>query len=287
MLLMNLALGEEPYQEDKVVSGFRFSTQQSISGTGFMSSYRCLNNGSLILKSHSSGSGSYSSDSNLLDEYFTLSNIVYQDYTSSTNRVKFNDNVSAAYFPTTIDLGGSARIGPIKSTWSDSTLAGNSYGTAIRADFDHANALVKNMATEISESSLDSLETTTTYTSGSFEASMELNSAFNGTAQLSATELERNRPEDRGTPKTDMDEYYRGSFSLTKKMKIAEKSTYSEDDDDWASCCIEGYKTMPTYYKRGSVRLWLRCQWGLRLHLLQDANDSRIPEGLLGICIEG
>lgn len=246
---MDLALSEEAFVENKKASGLKFYTQQSISGNGFMSAYRCFNSDPNILKSHSSGSGAYSSDSNILDEDIVLSNMIYEDYSSSKRSVKFNDNVSAAYFPTTISPGGSARFGPIKSTWSDSTQAGNHGGAVMKAAFDSAKSLVKHMATEVSGFlSIDAIERS----AGSFEACMELNSAFNGTAQLSATVLDQSQPDDWGTPETAMDEYYRGAFSLTKKMKISQKRSRSTGVDDWMPCCIDGYKSMATYYQRGT-----------------------------------
>lgn len=223
----------------------RFEAQQSISGNGIMSSYRCFHNDPLILKSHSSGSGAYSSDSRILAEDITVSNIKYEDYSSSTQRVNLNDSVRAAYFPTTINLQGSASFGPVKSTWSDSTLAGNRGGAAIRARFDHANALVTETTTKIS--GLQSLETIRN-SAGSFEASMELNSAFNGTAQLSVITKDTNKR----APTTNLDELYIGTFSLSKTMKLAEKRTWSATEDDWQQCCIDGYKSLPTYYQRGT-----------------------------------
>lgn len=246
-----MALSEEAYVEPKDAKVLRFYTQQSISGNGFMSAYRCFNSDPIVLKSHSSGSGAYSSDSNILDEDIVLSNMVYEDYLSSKRSVNFNDNVSAAYFPTTVSPGGSARFGLIKSTWSDSTQAGNRGGATMKAAFGSARSLVKHMATEVS--GIQSIETIQDSTgTGSFVASMELNSAFNGTAQLSATVLDQSQSEDWGTPETAMDEYYRGTFSLTKKMKISQKRSRSTEMDDWMPCCIDGYKSMATYYQRGT-----------------------------------
>lgn len=245
LIVIGSALGEEAFEEPKEASGMRFEANQSISGNGIMSSYRCFHNDPLILKSHSSGSGTYSSDSSILAEDIVISNIKYEEYSSSTQRVNFNDSVSAAYFPTTIDLQGSARFGPVKTSWSDSTLAGNRGGAAIKASFDHANALVKETVTKIS--GLESLETIQN-SAGSFEASMELNSAFNGTAQLSVITKDR----DERVPITTMDELYMGTFSLAKTMKLAEERTWSATEDDWQQCCIEGYASLPTYYQRGT-----------------------------------
>lgn len=245
LMVMDLALGEEAYEEPKEALGMRFEAQQAISGNGIMSSYRCFHYYPLVLQSHSSGSGSYSSDSSILAEDITVSNIKYEEYSSSTQRINFNDSVRAAYLPTTIDLQGSARFGPIKSTWSDSTRAGNRGGEAIRARFDHANALVKETRTKIS--GLESLETIQN-SAGSFEASMELNSAFNGTAQLSVI----TKDPDKRAPTTNLDELYMGTFSMAKTMKLVDKKIRSEEEDDWQQCCINGYASLPTYYKRGT-----------------------------------
>lgn len=254
LIMIGSALGEEAYEEPKEVRGTRFEAQQSISGNGIMSSYRCFQDDPLILKSHSSGSGSYSSDSSILAEHIVISNSNYGDYSSSTQRISFNDTVRAAYFPTTIYLKGSARFGPVKSTWSDTTLAGNRDrrvgdedrgGASIKASFDHANALVKETVTKIS--GMESLETIQK-SAGSFEASMELNSAFNGTAQLNVI----TKDPDKRVPITTMDELYMGTFSLAKTMKLANKRTWSATEDDWQQCCIEGYASLPTYYQRGT-----------------------------------
>lgn len=85
---------------------------------------------------------------------------------------------------------------------------------AIRASFDDANSLVIEMTAKISVYQNTNL-------GGGFEGSLKLNSAFNGTEQLS---LISKKP-DRHVPTLMLDEYYRGAFSLVKALTLSATKT--------------------------------------------------------------
>jgi hypothetical protein len=90
---------------------------------------------------------------------------------------------------------------------------------------------------------------------------MDLKASFNGTGRFGMVEAE---VDDKFSPSPDdlrpshkdskvlVDEFYRGAFSLEKKMVISIKATYTQDDDDWLPCCFGGYLTEPAYYQKGS-----------------------------------
>jgi hypothetical protein len=85
--------------------------------------------------------------------------------------------------------------------------------------------------------------------SGNYDASIYLNAAFNGTARYGMIMAD---PDGQRHSKTMIDEFYRGSFSLEKKMKISIKRTSTAKDDDWLPCCFGGYIIEPAYYQKGS-----------------------------------
>jgi hypothetical protein len=97
--------------------------------------------------------------------------------------------------------------------------------------------------------------------SGTYDASMDLKASFNGTGRFGMVMAEIDdkfspspndlRPSHKDS-RTLVDEFYRGSFSLEKKMTISIKKPYTQDDDDWLPCCFGGYITEPAYYQKGS-----------------------------------
>jgi hypothetical protein len=232
---MDLAQGEY-YEENNSIIGMRFDAQQSISGLGIASSYRCIQTDPLMLKSQSSGSGYYSSNSVIIGKKDVDISGTDDEYKSSGREVKFKENMSSAYLPTTTAAIGSFVTGPTKYKWSDITSEGNIGGVGMKISFSEADSLVKEISAEISgKQTIDRIHES----SGSFKAGMELNSAFNGTAQVSAIYKDQNET----VPVAMLDEYYRGAFSLVKKMKISEKSTESGADEDELlelPCCFGG-----------------------------------------------
>jgi hypothetical protein len=239
IILIDLALSED-YEDEKTISGMMFNAHQSVSGLGMVSTYRCLQSDPSIIKSLSGGNGFYSSDLIFSGKKNVDVSKKTEDYISSGTEYNFKDNESSAYLPINLSPLGSFITGPVKYKWYDVTLAGNSGGLALKTTFSDASSLVKEMSTTVSGvQKISEFEES----SGSFKASMSLNSAFNGKAQISMTD----KIEGRSVPITVLDESYRGSFSLTEKMTASFKgSKRSEEDDKWLPCCFGGFIDMPS-----------------------------------------
>jgi len=256
LIVMSSALGDEEYATSEIF-GSKFSSQQTISGEGIMSSYRCIKIDPLVIKSHGGGSGFSDSDLFILGRNDVDFSSSREDYISSGREIEFNENISSAYFPVTIDFMGSFRTVPIRSTWSDRTLAGNIGGTAMEASFDEARSLVKEMSTKISGSQI--IETIDNF-EGDFAISMKLNSAFNGTVQLNMISKNSDRP----VPTTMLDEYYKGAFSLANAMAISGKRTSTKTEGGDLPCCFAGYGDMnPMDRENKSTGCIFNCSFDL------------------------
>ena len=239
MMSIGLALADEELYDNTETTGLRFDSNQTVEGFGIASSYRCMGPLDLVLHSHSSGSGVYSSESR---SYVRNDTIVEGSPVSfsENNSVGLQEITSNAYSPTKLDYPGSFRSEPISSLWSDSTflIAGKEDVSVLKASFDQVQALNKEMTTKISSGA--SYEDLTQQSYGSFASSMKLNAVFNGTAQIGAYV---------GTVSGNnndvlLDEYYRGTFTISKKMEIALKSSLLQEEDEWLPCCSGGWDNM-------------------------------------------
>lgn len=237
--LMSIGLAvDEGYTETITKEGLRFDSNQTVEGFGIASTYRCMESLDRVLHSHSSGSGVFTSESKATVRDGVVAKITQDSFKLDTG-IGLQENTSNAYSPTKLNFPGSFRSGPITSLWSDSTFlsAGNDNVNALEASFDQAQALNKEMTTKVS--GIGSYEDILSSTS--FAGSMELNAVFNGTAQIGAYVGPLN-----GTnPDVLMDEYYRGTFTISKKMKIGFKSTLRQDEEEgWLPCCSGGWGNM-------------------------------------------
>ena len=105
-------------------------------------------------------------------------------------------------------------------------------------------ALSKEMTTKISGGG--SYEELTDLKS-SFVGSMKLNAVFNGTAQIGAYA----GPINGTNPDVLMDEYYRGTFTISKKMEIGFLFNKKiPDEEDWLPCWLGGWNDMNNSDKR-------------------------------------
>ncbi len=239
LMSVGLALADDEIYDITNTTGLRFDSNQTVEGFGIASSYRCMGPLDLVLHSHSSGSGVSSSESRSYvrnDEIVEGSPVSF----SENNSVGLQEITSNAYSPTKLNYPGSFRSEPISSLWSDSTFlfAGKDNVTVLKASFDQVQALNKEMTTKISSGA--SYEDLTQQSYGSFASSMKLNAVFNGTGQIGAYV---------GTVRgnnTDvlLDEYYRGTFTISKNMEIALKSSLLQEEDEWLPCCSGGWINM-------------------------------------------
>jgi hypothetical protein len=258
LLLTGLAYAQEE-EEDYVLEGIIFSSDQSASGIGIANSYLYLAANPQVLRSHSSGSGAYDYESTISLNSGIEVRANFDDYLSTDRNITLQEHVSAANAAVKLDLPGSFRSMPINSLWRDDARAENIGGAAVIARFGEARSLSKEVVLiTAGTANYDDLVQSQERITGSSYVSMALSAAFNGTARLGmdVAEIDEKAMPDiiqpsRRNSRTLIDEVYRGSFSIEKKMQTSVKKTATINDDDWLPCCFGGYLTEPTYYRKG------------------------------------
>jgi hypothetical protein len=85
-----------------------------------------------------------------------------------------------------------------------------------------------------------------TSSSTSFAGSMDLNVVFNGTGQIGAYlgPLDGKNPDILTDRYYLVDNYYRGAFTISNKMKIGYKATLKQVEAEWMPCCYGGWASM-------------------------------------------
>jgi hypothetical protein len=243
LLSIGSALNTEIYDETKMEEGLSFNSNQTVEGFGIASSYLCMDSANRVLHSHSSGSGVFTSESKALVREGLVAKLNPGSFALNTG-VGYQENASKAYSPTRLDFPGSFSSRPISSLWSDSTIlfAGGDNATALEAKFDQLQALNKEMKTTASGTgNYEDLSSSTT-----FAGNMDLNVVFNGTGQIAAYvgPLNGNNHDILADRYYLVDEYYRGAFTISNKMKIGYKATLKQEEDEWLPCCSGGWKSM-------------------------------------------
>jgi len=231
------------YSETEEI-GLSFYYNQTVDGFGITSSYMCMDSLDRVLHSHSSGSGVFSSESKAMVREGFVAKLNPGSFALNKG-IGFQENASKAYSPTRLDFPGSLRSGPINTLWSDSTIlyAGGENVTALKASFDQLQALNKEIKTTASgKGSYEEIETST-----SFAGSMDLNVVFNGTGQIGAyvgTFNGMNQDALKDERYYLIDEYYRGTYTISNKMKIGYKATLRQEEAEWLPCCYGGWASM-------------------------------------------
>jgi hypothetical protein len=291
LVSLGVALAEDAADEEMVDSGTMdpiytitegslYTADQSVTGSGFANIYNNLvvvdpddKSQVLNLKILTSGTGAYSHDSYVYvqnDSVTTYSG----DFGSSHHNITAKDDISAVYSPVNLQFPGTFKVKTIKSLWKDQTYTKN-YAGMISMDslFDYAKMLHKESTTTLYSDDhtyrayLDDTNSTT-------ESSMNIDSKFDGSAHLGVTfadvsgDISDVSGDISGIPKSKansnvlMDEDYKGSFNLTKKMNvILEKTTdygYYEANTDgsngdypWLPCaCNAGWDDMAIHDQR-------------------------------------
>lgn len=243
LLSIGSALAEEKCDETRTEEGLRFNSNQTVEGFGIASSYIHMDSVNRVLHSHSSGSGVFSSESKALVREGIVAKLNPDSFALNTG-IGYLENASRAYSPTRFDLPGSFSSRPICSLWSDSTIlfAGGDNATVLKASFDQVQALNKEMKTIASGTGAYEDATSST----SFAGSMDLNVVFNGTGQIGAYvgPLNEKHPDILTDRYYLVDDYYRGAFTISNKMKIGYKATVSKVEDEWLPCCWGGWASM-------------------------------------------
>jgi hypothetical protein len=284
---LGLALAEDVADEERVdngtmdpvttVQGYVYTADQSVSGVGFASIYGNLSSvdpdGSrpLNLRVISSGSGSYSHNSSI----YIQNNIVVNnegDFTGSNRKITSKDDISASYEGINFQIPGSFRASSIKLLWMDQTCAKNYAGIiSLNSLFDYAKMLQKESTTTMSSDQKD-YEAYVESDSSNIASSMDISSKFDGSAHLGATindvRGESQTMKDKTNSNVLIDEDYKGSFVITKKMavNIIRTTTYSDEDADdssyqWLPCnCNAGWDDMAIHDQRyHSAKAFFDC----------------------------
>lgn len=111
--------------------------------------------------------------------------------------------------------------------------------------FDNTRVLSKDIHTKVSGfESLDLINKS----SGKFDAGMKFDAAFTGTEKLGVS---LKKPDEK-TPTRLVDEYYSGTYRMTKNLRITVERTiwdYGETSEasnaiNWLPCCFGGYSDM-------------------------------------------
>jgi hypothetical protein len=243
LLSIGSALDTINYTETTEEEGLSFNSNQTVEGFGITSSYMHMDSLDRVLHSHGSGSGVFTSESKAMIREGIVAKLNPGSFALNSG-IGFQENASKAYSPTRLDFPGSFHSGLINSLWSDSTIlfAGGDNATALEASFDQVQALNKEMKT--TASGTGSYEDVTTSTS--FAGSMDLNVVFNGTGKIGAYVGPLNgKNHDILTDRYYLvDEYYKGAYTISNKMKIGYKATLRQVEDEWMPCCYGGWESM-------------------------------------------
>ena len=214
-----------------IVQGSIFTSDQSVTGTGFASVYKDLaimspDDGSQVfnLKNLASGTGAYNHESYIYLQNNTIDDNA-GDFSSADHNITVRDDTTAVYSPVSYEFPGSFNAKAIKSLWRDQTYTKN-YANMVSMDslFDYSRTLKTESTTTMYSNyhkykDIDGMVNTTTW------STMDINSQFDGSAHLGVS-LDDVRGGIGGIAKSKanstvlMDEDYRGSFNLTKKMTV-------------------------------------------------------------------
>jgi hypothetical protein len=243
LLSIGSALDTINYTETTEEEGLSFYSNQTVDGFGIASSYMHMDSENRVLHSHGSGSGVFSSESKALIREGIVTKLNPGTLALNTG-IGFQENASKAYSSTRLDFPGSFSSGPISSLWSDSTIlfAGGDNATALAASFDQLQALNKEITTKASgNGSYEEIESSTF-----FAGSMDLNVVFNGTGKIGAYVGPLNgKNHDISADRYYLvDEYYRGAYTISNKMKIGYKATLRQEIAEWLPCCYGGWASM-------------------------------------------
>lgn len=227
-----------------VESGLGFDSSQSVSGIGFTSVHSCIDADPEILQTHCSGSGSYSYDSTNRLLNFNAYDPA-NGFVSARRSIELQENTSFIYSPSLLVYGGTFKSRPIKSLWDDSITTGNGGGAFMKVGFDNTRVLSKNVHTKVSGfENLDDI----LGSSGRFDAGVKFDAAFTGNEKLDVSLRELSKK----TPTKLMDEYYSGTYKMTKNLGITVynsnwdygETSEASDAINWLPCCSGGYIDM-------------------------------------------
>jgi hypothetical protein len=241
-----------------ITQNYMYSDDQAVFGTGFAninSNFATPDPDDptpiLDLKVRRSGSGTYSHNSSIAlenDSFWSYSGDFSYNYQNITDQ----DETNAVYSEVNFQFPGSFKVKSIRSLWKDQTSSKNYAGLiSMNSRFDQAKRLKKESTTTLSADVYSSEEFIET-TNSTIGSSMNINSSFDGTAHLGAAIDDMRGYDDViAKPKPNrtllVDEDYRGTFNLSRRMavNITKTTDYADNDANYESSYYEDYPWLP------------------------------------------
>lgn len=266
-------VNNETMDIETIIQNFIYTDEQAVAGTGFAN----INDNfatqdpddrsqNLDLRVLRSGTGAYSHNSTISvqnDTYWSYSG----EFTTISQDIAAKEDTNAVYSGINLQFPGSFKTKVVKSLWKDQTCSKNHAGIiSMNSLFDYAKKLDTESTTTL-DSDVYNYEGFIETTNSTISSSMNINSSFDGSAHLGAT-LNDMPGEVGGITKSKadsavlMDEDYKGSFNLTKKMAVDIVKTtdygdyyanYESENSDypWLPCsCNQGWDDMAIHDQR-------------------------------------
>ncbi len=201
-------------------------------------------------KSNTHGAGYFQKDQNQLFQNGVRFLGDRSDYVNESKRlIRMDKDEEMVYIPMSLDFAGTLRAGPIRSLWVDRDQDHqHTIGLSIILDMDQAEVITKNLASEISGTSLDSSfrrdERTTS------RAKFDFNTSFSGRARFEVVERSPTDSERGLVDDWRRDETYIGAMTISNKLQMETKLQSKSSDDGWLDCCGGGWNSMKLSEKR-------------------------------------
>ena len=272
--MIGLILAEDVADEERVnnetmdietiIQNYIYTDDQAVAGTGFAN----INNNfatidpagmsqNLDLRVLRSGTGAYSHNSTITVQNNTLWTSS-GEFAANRQNIAAKENTNAVYSEINYQFPGSFRTKVIKSLWKDQTYSKNHAGIiSMNSLFDYAKTLDTESTTTLNSDVYDygGFIAATNSTIGS---SMDINSRFDGSAHLGVI-LNDVQGGIGGIAKSNadstalMDEDYRGSFNLSKKMavNIVKTTDYADYDQNYEGYTYTDYPWLPCLCNTG------------------------------------
>jgi hypothetical protein len=229
------------YADITTNSRFMYHNDQYVAGNGFFSDYGDTSVANLELRDHAHGSGSYDYRS-IIEAYGAQ----YRDLTGESvilnnRRIVIEEGADFSYSPVIMQLGTYSRPISFRSLGEDKICLKNyASNTSVNAVFNYAGTLSKNLSADLfwRFSQNDDVDAVTV--DNQSRTIMDIEAAFAGDGHIGVLD------QSRGRKKVDVliDEDYRGTYSISKKISHEVKYMKKQQIDDWIPCCSDGFDDM-------------------------------------------
>jgi hypothetical protein len=274
---------------NKTISNYAFFYHQLVKGEGFhnfkqyvATKEHNVSVADLKLENFGHGSGSFDHESQLIAyNRARLTNIIGETTSISNHRIAFNESTDYVYGPTDFYFGKDFKSKPFNSKGKEGTLLRNYPVDATSLEnldlaatdteknwvsmgvlFDNSEVYSKDISADLHRRSRTyGVEGDTNYTSLTYSnTSLRIEAAFTGDLHIGAKRLKgRSLIKNPGAENISagglifdnlIDEYYSGTFSITKRMTDTYAVGTTNLEENYLPCCFEGWDTMPPIYQR-------------------------------------